>query len=237
MVKKILFLIVMIQLTACAELQNIAGSMASGALTSEQVGLGLKEALNVGISKGSDQLSATDGYFKSAYKILLPEDVQKVTSKLSAIPGFSSVENEMLKLINRGAEDAAKKAKPIFVGAIKQMTFTDAMDILMGNDDAATNFLHRTTNQQLYNAFRPEIVKSLDRVNATKYWNDAVSKYNSIPFVKKMNPELDDYVTQKALEGLFSMVEKKEKGIRHNVSERTSDLLKKVFAKQDNRTN
>ncbi len=235
MFKKIAFLVLLFQITACSELQNIAGSLAETALTSDQIGLGLKEALNVGISKGTDKLSVTDGYFKSAYKILLPEDVRKVTQKLSAIPGFEQAENELIKLLNRGAEDAAKQAKPIFVSAIKGMTFADATNILMGSDNAATNYLHKTTNDQLYSAFRPEIVKSLDRVNATKYWRDIVTKYNKIPFIKKVNPELDDYVTQKALKGLFSMVEKKEKGIRHNISERSSDLLKKVFAKQDNR--
>ena len=105
----------------------------------------------------------------------------------------------------------------------------------MGADNAATTYLHTNTNNQLYTAFRPEIVKSLDRVNATKYWRDIITAYNKIPLVKKVNPELDDYVTQKALDGLFSMVEKKEKGIRSNISERTTDLLRRVFAKQDNK--
>ena len=235
MIKKAAFFVLILQVTACSELQNIAGTMLTEQLTTEQIGMGLKEALNIGISQGADKLSVKDGYFKSAYKILLPPEVKKVTDKLSGIPGFTQVENEMLKLLNRGAEDAAKKAKPIFISAIKQMTFADAMNILMGNDNAATDYLHRTTHTQLYDAFQPEITKSLDRVNATKYWNDVITKYNSIPFITKVNPDLDDYVTQEALKGLFSMVEKKEKGIRNNISERTSDLLKKVFAKQDNK--
>lgn len=236
MLKRILFLLVVVQLTACTELQNIAGTMLEdGILSNEQIGAGLKEALNVGISKGADQLSAKDGYLKSAYKILLPEEVQKVTSKLKVVPGFNQVEDKMLELLNRAAEDAAKSAKPIFVSAIKQMSFSDATNILMGADNAATSFLNRTTNQKLYAAFNPKIVKSLDKVNATKYWKDAVSAYNKIPFVQKLNPKLDDYVTTEALKGLFGMVEKKEKGIRTNISERSSDLLKKVFAKQDNK--
>ena len=234
MFKKIAFILMTLQLTACSELQNIAGSLANGQLTSEQIGMGLKEALNIGISEGADKLSAKDGYFKSAYKIFLPPEIKEITDKLAVIPGFTQVENEMLKLINRGAEDAAKKAKPIFVSAIKQMTFADAMDILMGSDNAATSYLNRTTHDPLYNAFQPEVVKSLKRVNATKYWKDAITKYNSLPFVKDVNPDLDDYVTSEALKGLFSMVEQKEKGIRNNISERTTDLLKKVFAKQDN---
>ncbi len=204
-------------------------------MTSEQVGLGLKEALTNGISKGSDRLSLTDGYFKSQYKILLPEEARKITDKLEKVPLFSDVENIILEKINRGAEDAAKKAKPIFISAIKQMTFADAMDILMGSDDAASNYLKRTTFNQLYQEFNPIIVESLDKFDARKYWGDAVKTYNSIPFVDKMNPSLDDYVTREALKGLFSMVEKEELNIRKNVSSRTSDLLKKVFAKQDNK--
>lgn len=236
MIKKIALLLVMFQLTACTELQQMAGTMLeSGALTQGQIGMGLKEALNVGISKGADRLSARDGYLKSAYKILLPDEVQQVTDKLKVIPGFNNVENKMLELLNRGAEDAAKTAKPIFMTAIKEMTFADATNILMGADNAATSYLNKTTNSQLYSAFSPEIGKSLDKVNATKYWSDAMNAYNKIPFVKKVNPDLNDYVTTQALKGLFSMVEKKEIGIRKNVSERTSDLMKKVFAKQDNK--
>lgn len=204
-------------------------------LTTGEVASGLKEALNVGIGKGSDRLSATDGYFKSVYKILLPEEAREVTEKLKVIPGFDKVEDEILKRINRGAEDAAKKAKPIFVGAIKQMTFTDAMDILMGADNAATSYLNRTTYDKLYAEFNPVILESLNKFKAQEYWAEAVNKYNQIPFVNKVNPDLGDYVTQEALNGLFGMVEKEERNIRKNVSARTSDLLKKVFAKQDNK--
>ncbi len=234
MIKKFMFILVAVQLTACTQFQDMAGTLLEGgALTPQQIGLGLKEALNLGISQGADKLSARDGFLKSSYKILLPEEVQKVTNKLSGIPGFDSVEGKMIELLNRAAEDAAKSAKPIFVTAIKQMTFADATDILMGSNNAATSYLERTTTNELTNAFRPKVVASLDRVNATKYWNDVITKYNSIPFVNKVNPDLDDYVTQQALSGLFGMVEKKELGIRKNVSERKTDLLKKVFAKQD----
>lgn len=234
MFKRIAFVCLVLQFTACAELQNAAGTLLSEQpLTTTEVAGGLKEALTIGIGKGAERLSLTDGYFKSAYKILLPEEVQKVTNKLQGIPGFSQLENELLKLINRGAEDAAKKAKPIFVSAIKQMTFQDAMGILMGEKNAATNYLNRATHTQLYDAFRPEINKSLDKVKATELWNKAITTYNKIPFITKLNPDLDDYVTTKALTGLFGMVEKEELAIRSNVSNRTSELLKKVFAKQD----
>jgi len=234
MIKKFMFILVALQLTACTQFQEMAGDLlSSDVLTSQQIGLGLKEALDLGVSQGVDKLSATDGFLKSSYKILLPDEVQKVTNKLSGIPGFTTVEGKMVELLNRAAEDAAKSAKPIFVSAIKQMTFADATQILMGSNNAATNYLERTTSNELTNAFRPKVVASLDRVNATQYWNDVITKYNSIPFVTKVNPDLDDYVTQQALSGLFGMVEKKELGIRKNVSERKTDLLKKVFAKQD----
>jgi len=234
MIKKFMFILVALQLTACTQFQEMAGSLLEGgALTPQQIGLGLKEALNLGISQGADKLSAKDGFLKSSYKILLPEEVQKVTSRLSGVPGFGSVEGKMIELLNRAAEDAAKSAKPIFVSAIKQMSFADATDILMGSNNAATSYLQRTTSTELTSAFRPKVVKSLNRVNATKYWNDVITKYNSIPFVSKVNPDLDDYVTQQALTGLFGMVAKKELGIRKNVSERKTNLLKQVFAKQD----
>ncbi len=235
MIKKIGILVLIFQLTACAELQNIAETvLEEETLTSTDIANGLKEALTIGISKGSDILSATDGYFKSQYKILLPEEARKVTDKLQSVPGFSQVEDIILEKINRGAEDAAKKAKPIFVDAIKGMTFDDALSILMGNDDAATLYLNRSTRSKLYGEFHPVIVNSLNKFNAIDYWADIVNTYNQIPFVEKLNPSLDQYVTEQALNGLFSMVEKEEKKIRTDISSRTTDLLRRVFAKQDN---
>jgi len=135
--------------------------------------------------------------------------------------------------MNRAAEDAAVKAKPIFIAAIKKLTFQDALNILMGNPDAATRYLQKATNDQLYAEFLPIIQASLDKVNAREYWKSAVTAYNKLPLVTKTNPELDDHVTRKALEGMFSLVEKKEKGIRSDVKLRNTDLLRKVFAKQD----
>lgn len=217
------------------ELQSALNTVLSNdtELTDGQIGNGLKEALEIGITKGAQKLSATDGYFKSPYKVLLPPEARKVTEKLQNVPGFSQVENEILLKINRGAEDAAKKATPIFVSAIKQMTFQDALSILMGEKDAATNFLKKATYNSLYSEFNPVIVESLDKFNARQYWADAVNAYNKIPFVEQVNADLDDYVTTQALDGLFQMVAKKELDIRNNPVERTSDLLKKVFAKQD----
>ncbi|MEN0049274.1 MAG: DUF4197 domain-containing protein [Bacteroidota bacterium] len=238
--KRIFIILALIpMLTACdpATVQKVldtASGLADTPLTQEQIGQGLKQALEIGISEGAAKLSQEDGYFKSPYKILLPEEARKVTDKLQNIPGFSQVEDVILEKINRGAEDAAKKATPIFVDAIKQMSFKDATNILMGGQkDAATQYLNQATYDKLYAEFTPVIIASLDKFNARKYWGDAVDKYNKIPLVQDVNPSLEDYVTKQALMGLFSMVEKKELDIRENVAARTTDLLKKVFAKQD----
>jgi len=203
------------------------------ALTDAQIGSGLKEALNIGISNGVDVLSTEDGYYKSAYKILLPPEAQKITNRLAKVPGFSDVEEVLLKKINRGAEDAAIRAKPIFVSALRNMTFTDAKNILLGNKNAATTYLNTNTYSNLYSEFNPVIAASLDKFSARQYWRNIVKNYNKIPLITKVNPELDEYITNEALKGLFSMVEVKEKDIRANISSRTSDVLRKVFALQD----
>jgi Protein of unknown function (DUF4197) len=221
-------------LTACDQLQQAATTiLTQQILSNEDIGNGLKSALEIGIGKGSDVLSQKGGFFNSSYKILLPPEARQVTDKLKVIPGFNKVEDIVLEKINAGAEDAAAKAKPIFVSAIKQMTFTDALNILMGDKNSATNYLKKATYDQLYEAFSPIIVQSLDKFEARKYWGDAVNSYNKIPFITKVNPNLDNYVTTQALSGLFSMVEQKELAIRTDKGERVTDLLKKVFAKQD----
>ena len=207
--------------------------MQSSPLSNADVAKGLKEALNFGVDDAVKFLSAEDGYFGSPYKILLPAEARQVTDRLSKIPGFKNVENEIIKKINRAAEDAAKSAGPIFLSAIKNMTFDDAMNILMGQQNAATQYLERNTYTNLYSEFNPVINNSLNKYNALGYWADAVNSYNKIPFVDKINPDLNDYITNKALEGLFSLVEKKEEGIRNDVSQRSTALLKKVFQKQD----
>lgn len=198
-------------------------------LTSEEVGGGLKEALINGISKGADLVSLTDGYFKnSEIKIPFPPDVKKVEDKLRQL-GFGNKVDDFVMTLNRGAEEAAKEAKPIFISAIKQMTIEDAWGILKGNPDAATQFLKRTTTAQLKQKFSPVVQASLDKVSATKYYSDVVNTYNKVPFVEKVNPDLNDYATTKAIEGLFIMVAKEEMNIRQNPVARTTDLLKRVF--------
>ena len=224
-------------LSSCdqATLQKVLDSAGQTGISDLEISNGLKEALNNGVTTGVNYLSAKDGFFSSPYKILLPSDAQKVADKLKVIPGFDKVENEITLRLNRAAEDAVRTAKPIFIDAIKQMTFNDVRNILFGDKNAATQFLQRTTSTRLYNEFHPIILNSLNKYNALDYWTDAVNAYNSVPFVNKMNPKLDDYVTQKAMDGLFSLVEKKELDIRTNFAARTSDLLKKVFGLQDNK--
>lgn len=239
MIKKSLLLLVALLSVQLAQaqldgiLKKAEKVLKGGDITQEEAGNGLKEALNAGIGEAVDFLSAKDGYFKSPYKILVPEEAQTVVSKLKSVPGFNNIEADLTERMNRAAEDAATKAKPIFVSAIKKMTFKDAMNILMGDQDAATRYLEKTTYQALYGEFKPVIQASLDKVNAREYWKGAVTAYNKLPLVTKTNPELDDHVTTKALGGLFSLVEKKEKGIRTDVGQRNSELLKKVFGKQD----
>jgi hypothetical protein len=237
MLKKICFPIMLffglMSFTACETLQQVAKDVLAEPTLSE-IGQGLKAALTQGIGKGVDFLSQKDGYYKSAYKILLPAEARQVTDRLKNIPGFDRLEDQLLEKINRGAEDAAIEAKPIFVSAIKGLTFQDATNILMGEKNAATSYLNRTTNQQLYEKFNPKIVASLDKFGARDMWKKAADAYNKIPLInKKVNNDLDDYITKEALKGLFSKVEEEELNIRNNKSVRGSELLRKVFAKQD----
>ena len=198
-------------------------------LTAEEVAQGLKEALTNGISKGSDLTSQLDGYFKNPeIKIPFPPDVKKVEDRLRQMGLGGEVDKFVLSL-NRGAEDAAKEAKPIFIAAIKQMTIDDAFSILKGQPDAATQFLKRTTTSQLKVKFKPVVQTSLDKVSATKYYSDLVGTYNKIPLVQKVNPDLNEYATDMAIQGLFIMIAKEEKNIRQDPLARTSELLKRVF--------
>lgn len=198
-------------------------------LTTAEVGEGLKEALVKGISKGADLVSVTDGYFKNPeIKIPFPQDVKRVEDAVRKI-GLGSEVDKFVMTLNRGAEDAAKEAKPIFIAAIKSMTIQDAWAILKGEDDAATQYLKRTTSGLLKEKFKPVIQNSLNKVNATKYYGEIVTRYNQIPLVEKVNPELDDYATDKAIEGLFVMIAKEEKEIRQDPVARTTDILKRVF--------
>lgn len=218
--------------TATKILQDV-GNMSNGTVSEGEIIQGLKQALEFGIGNGSDVVSKLDGYFKNPQiKLPFPPEAQKVEKTLRDIGLGSEVDKVVLSL-NRAAEDAAKGAKPIFVSAIKQMTIKDAMTILKGTDNAATDYLRKTTSNQLTAAFKPVIDKSLNKVAATKYWDDVIKRYNQIPLVQKVNPDLNAFVTEKALDGLFLMVAKEEGKIRKDPLARVTDLLKKVFKLQD----
>ena len=233
--KKIVLSIALLTFVSCAEMQQVLDQLPqqTGILSQAEMGNGLKEALNNGITKQVSKLTATDGFFRNeAVKILLPEELQKVDTKLRQL-GMSKLADDGLRILNRAAEDAVKEATPIFVDAVKQMTFTDAKNILLGNESSATNYLQTTTSTALYGKFNPVIKNSFAKVGADKIWTQIITKYNSIPLVKKVNPDLTDYTTNKAMDGVFKMIAVEEKDIRTNFSARTSDLLRKVFALQD----
>ncbi len=201
----------------------------TGAVTEAEAADGIKEALSQGLAGAVLKLNKEDGFFKDAfYKILIPEDARKVENTLRDL-GLGSMVDKAILQINRGAEDAAGYAKPIFVNAIKNMSIGDAIGLVKNGDTSATHFFREKTTEQLIAAFTPVIKVSLDKVNATKYYGDMVNKYNSIPLVKKINPDLTGYVTMKATNALFDLVAKEEKNIRSNFAARTTDLLKKVF--------
>ncbi len=236
MIKSLSAFLLAFTLMSCAELQQ-AASQFPGLDTNGSLDIsgGLKEALNNGISKQVTKLTALDGFYKNEMvKILMPEELQKVDKALRKI-GLSSLADDGIKMLNRAAEDATKEATPIFVNAVKQMTFTDAKNILMGNNTAATAYLQTTTTSPLYDKFNPVIKNSFAKVGADKVWTNIISKYNKIPFVTKVNPDLTDYTTNKALEGVFKMIAVEEKNIRTDISSRSSDLLRKVFALQDSK--
>jgi hypothetical protein len=226
----ILFM-VLTTLTSRAQINKIINKAKATVETgnTDNTTLGLKEALNLGVDAAVKQLGVKDGYFDSPYKVLIPEDAQKMINVVNKVPGFEDVETKLIAKMNEAAEIAVTKASPIFINAIKQMTITDAKSILAGKDDAATRYLESTSRTPLYNEFMPIIQSALDEVNARTYWTSVVNAYNKIPFQKKMNPNLDAHVNNKALDGLFSLIQIKEAGIRNDVNQRTSQLLKDVF--------
>lgn len=233
--KKSVFILSLFCFLGCAELQQITSQLPqnSGILSNTDIANGLKAALNNGIDKQVSKLTSTDGFFRNEMvKILLPEELQKVDKGLRNI-GLSSLADEGVKMLNRAAEDAVKEATPIFVDAVKQMTFNDAKNILMGSENAATSYLQNTTSTALYSKFNPVIKNSFSKVGADKVWENIITKYNALPLVQKVNPDLTDYTTNKAMEGVFKMIAVEEKEIRTNLNARTSDVLKRVFAMQD----
>ncbi|GAA3585492.1 DUF4197 domain-containing protein [Snuella lapsa] len=234
MKKPLVLLLCILFFSSCAELQQVVNQLPQGGgISNTEIASGLRQALNFGIDKQVTKLTQTDGFYKNELvKILLPEELQKVDKALRDI-GLSKLADEGLKVLNRAAEDAVKEATPIFVDAVKGITFSDAKTILLGDDSAATHYLKTKTETALYSKFNPVIKSSFDKVGADQIWNNLITKYNAIPFTTNVNPNLTDYVTGETLKGVYTMIAVEEKEIRTKFSSRTTALLKKVFALQD----
>lgn len=224
-----------LQLLSCGELQQVVNQLPQGqvGIGNDQIALGLREALDKGIDRQVTKLTREDGFFKNELvKIVLPEELSKVDKTLRDI-GLGNLADEGLKVLNRAAEDAVGEATPIFVDAVKGIRFGDAKNILLGSDNAATQYLIKATDKQLYDKFNPIIQNSFEKVGADRIWENLINRYNSIPLTKKVNPNLTDYVTTEALDGVYTMIAVEEKQIRNSVTSRTTDVLRKVFALQD----
>ena len=214
--------------SSCDTISQLPIKIGNG-VTEGEAGQGIKEALSQGLVNAVLHLNKEDGFFKDAlYKVLLPPEAKKIENTLRDL-GFKNMVDKAILQINRAAEDAVGTAKPIFADAIKSMTISDAIGLIKNGDTSATHFFRTKTTEKLIASFLPVIKASLDKLDATKYYGDMVSKYNSLPLVKKLNPDLPGYVTDKATFALFDLVAGEERNIRQNVGARTTDLLKKVF--------
>lgn len=233
MKKSMIALFTLFILSSCAELQQVINQLPQGTIGNDEIASGLRQALDFGIDKQVSKLTQTDGFFKNELvKILLPDELKKVDKTLRDV-GLGNLADEGLKVLNRAAEDAVKEATPIFVDAVKGITFADAKNILLGSDNAATHYLTSRTETALYSKFNPVIKNSFSKVGADKIWSNLISRYNALPLTADVNPDLTDYVTKEALKGVYTMIAVEEKEIRTNFSSRTTDLLKRVFALQD----
>lgn len=221
---------IILMATACDILKELEISTSPGtSLTTDEIISGLKEALRVGTNNAISTLSKEDGFYgNSILKIPFPEEVKVVEEKLRSI-GLNRMVDDFILNLNRGAEQAVTKAGPIFMDAIREISFADARNILNGPDNAATEYFRSKTSHPLTIAFKPEVQKTLDQVQVTKYWGDIMSAYNKIPFTTKVETDLAQYVTGKAIEGLFSRIAVEEKQIREDPVARVSDILKRVF--------
>ncbi|MCS3529420.1 DUF4197 domain-containing protein [Chryseobacterium sp. JUb7] len=213
---------------------NTTSPVNLGSLTSTQISSGLKEALNLGVSEGVKKLGVTDGFLKNeAVKILMPEKLRKVDTTLRSL-GLGSLADQGVKLLNRAAEDAVTEATPIFTNAITSMTITDAKNILLGTDNAATSYLQGKTQSQLFTAFQPKVKASLGKVGADSVWKTIISKYNTLTG-QSVTTDLNEYVTTETINGVFKMVAQKESGLRNTPAMRTTSILQKVFGAQDSK--
>ncbi len=243
--------IILIFLSSCADLGRIAkqlNAIAEAQIPTEQENVsGIKSALNIGIQEAISRLGRVDGFMgDQLVKILLPPEAKPIADNIRMIPGGEKLLNDFILRMNRSAEDAVKEAKPIFANAITKMTISDAMGILKGNESAATEFLKRNTSNDLQNAFRPKIKTSLDKklvanLSAAQSWKTLADNYNKVASssvgraanLQTVNANLENYVTQKALDGLFLKLADEEKLIRKNPAARVNDILRKVFGQLD----
>jgi len=244
-IKPIALILFLFILNSCAELTQIAQSVATQnlPLTNAEIVGGLKDALLVGTDSSVNRLSAIDGYLKDqAVKILLPPEAKTITDHLSKLPGGTKLVDDVIVRINRAAEDAAKGAKPIFVNSVKEITFTDALQILKGPDNAATQYFKEKTSAQLGELYRPKIRESLNKgliagISTQQSWNELTTRWNKlagssigqIGGLKTVDVKLEDYILQQALNGMFLKIEEREKDIRTNANARVTALLKRVF--------
>lgn len=249
MKKLVPVLFILFIFSSCAELVQIAQQTLDEErpLTQSEIAGGLKEALIVGTGKSVDILGITDGYYKDEMvKILLPPEAEIITKNIGKVPGGEKLLEDVLLRINRAAENAASEAKPIFVNSIKSMTISDAVGILKGENNAATQYLHRTAYNNLFDLYRPKIQASLDKklvgnVSTSQSWNTLVGKWNElagsvlgqVAGLKPVDVSLDEYLTGKALDGLFMKIEAEEQKIRENPAARVTGLLKRVFGSVD----
>jgi len=237
--KKLLIVLLLIPLISIAQTKKkvkkikVKTPTVTNVINTVDISAGLKEALNKGVTEQVSKLTIIDGFYKNeAVKILIPEELQRVDTTLRKL-GMGSLVDDGIKSLNRAAEDAVKESTPIFVNAIKNISISDAKGILLGNESAATSYLKDSTTKELYAKFNPVVQESIGKVGADVIWNSIIKKYNTIPLVNKVNPDISDYVTTKAMEGVFKMIAVEEKNIREKLSSRNSDLLKSVFALQD----
>lgn len=214
------------------QVQNAVNTMTNGAgasVSNEEVVKGLREALTVGTNNAAGSASRSDGFFKNPLiKIPFPPEAKMVETKAKQF-GMGPQVDQFVKTMNRAAEEASKEAAPVFISAVRGMTISDGISIVKGGDGAATNYLKNKTSVELTNKFSPIVKKAINKVQLTKYWKPIISKYNKIPGVRKQNPDLDKYVTEKALQGLFKLIGDEENKIRKDPAARISDILRKVF--------
>jgi RNA binding exosome subunit len=233
--KKIILVFSVLIFSSCAELQTIAENYPQTGVSNTEIASGLRQALDMGIEKQVTKLTEENGFYgNELVRITLPPELQKVDKTLRDV-GLDALADEGLKVLNRAAEEAVKEATPIFVNAVKEITFNDARNILLGQDNAATLYLTGKTKEPLYSKFNPVVTNSLEKVGATQVWSNIINRYNSLPLTNNVNPDLADYVTNQALEGVYTMIAIEEKEIREKVSARTTNLLQRVFALQDSK--